>query len=619
MQKFKLSSVFNFFENLIDPFKKKPIYYKTPPTSVIKFYTYYFLQIWKILLTLLIITLAISIIEVISLSYVGKIIDLIQVSNTIENFFRNNKNQLIIMTIVVLIIRPILFGIHDLLVQQTIIPNFATLIRWQNHKSVLQQSIKFFSNDISGKIANRVIQTGAALRDSTVQAIESVWHVFIYLISAILMFLNVDWKLILPLIIWLFLYFYLLYYFVPKIKLRSMFISETRSKLMGHIVDVYDNIGTIKLFSSVDHEADQAYKALLRHKEKQQSMNRLITIMDVSLTTINGLLIISTTALSLFLWKDNIISIGEITLVMSLIMRINNMSGWIMWTISNIFEDIGTIQDGITTISKSCEINNISNAKDINITDGKIEFCNISFSYIPSIPIISNLNLTVNPGEKIGLVGISGSGKSTIINLLLRLYDLNKGYILIDNQNIADVTQESLRDNIGVVTQNTSLLNRSIIDNLICNKKNVSFDQIEKIMDLTGIRKIIKNLLDSEKKSSGIRVGERGAKLSGGQRQLIAIARVLIKNAPILILDEATSSLDTETESIIQNNLNILMEGKTVIAIAHRLSTLTMMDRIIVLENGKIIESGKHNDLIADKYSKYSNLWNKQNYKDIIL
>ncbi|AWD32681.1 Putative multidrug export ATP-binding/permease protein [Candidatus Kinetoplastibacterium sorsogonicusi] len=611
MSKFKLNSIFNFFENLINPFKKNIKYDQKPPNSIIKFYMYYLMQTWKILLSLLIIGLGVAIVEILLLKYASQIIDLIQNSENIENFYAKNKKLLLVMVIVILFIRPILFGLHDLLVQQTIIPNLANLIRWQNHRYLLNQSMRFFSNDVSGKIANRVIQTGAALRDSTVQAIESIWHVIIYIISTIFIFVNVDLKLIIPLIVWLIIYSYMIYYFVPKIKNRSMLSSQTKSKLIGHIVDVYNNIRTIKLFSNLYYEEKLTYQSLLLHKEKQQDMNRLVSIMDIVLTSINGLLIISSSMLAIYLWNNQNISIGEITLIISLVMRINNMSGWIMWTVNNIFEDIGTVQDGINSISQEYEINDIKNAIPIEISNGKIEFRNINFHYLKNEPIISNFNLTINPHEKIGLVGVSGSGKSTIFNLLLRLYDVQNGEILIDGQNIAHVTQESLRNNIGIVTQNTSLLNRKIIENLTIN--NEDFDKIKDIIKSYDVNNLIMNIINSENKSTNIRVGEGGSQLSGGQRQLIAIARVLIKNTPILLLDEATSALDSETEFLIQEKLKEIMIGKTVIAIAHRLSTLSMMDKILVLEKGTIIESGTHKELLSNKNSHYAKLWNIQN------
>lgn len=602
--------LFRRFESLIDVFKPSPDV--APPTGMLRFYGHYLKQVWPLMLAVLVIGFFAALIEVALFSFLGQLIDMAQASTDASSFFSEHRNALLWMLLVALIIRPVVFGLHNLLTHQAVNPGLTNLIRWQNHRYVLKQSLSFFQNDFAGRIAQRVMQTGPSLRDSAMQVIDALWHVVVYAGSALYLFAAADLRLVVPLALWIVGYSAALWYFVPRIKARSAAASSARSKVMGRVVDGYSNIATLKLFAHSQEEESYAREAMQDLLDKFRRQSRTITALDFLITCLNGMLIVGTGALALWLWSQAQITTGAIALALGLVIRINNMAEWIMWVVNGIFENVGTVQDGMQSIVQPRQVLDRDDAKPIQVQHGGVRFDDIHFHYGKRGGVIAGLSIDIRPGEKIGLVGPSGAGKSTLVNLLLRLYDLESGRILIDDQDIATVTQESLRANIGVVTQDTSLLHRSIRDNLRYGKPAASDDELWEAVRKARADAFIPTLDDSQGgRGMDAQVGERGVKLSGGQRQRIAIARVLLKDAPILVLDEATSALDSEVEAAIQESLDSLMEGKTVIAIAHRLSTIARMDRLVVIDQGQVIETGTHAELIA-RGGLYARLWQHQ-------
>ncbi len=606
--------MFQWFEKRIDPFMDAPDV--CPPSTLLAFYWHFVRQVWPIFLAALVIGGLAALIEVSLLTFFGWIIDLVRESQSPATFFSDHGMLLGGMAFVVLFIRPLVFLVHNLLIDQAINPNFTNLIRWQTHHYVLRQSLSFFQNDFAGRISNKIMQTGPALRESVVQMIDALWFMAIYVVSALVLFASCDWRLVIPLVVWLVLYAGILAYFVPRIKDLSKVSAQTRSALTGRIVDSYTNIMTLKLFAQGSQEDRYAKSAIRDVVKAFHAQARMITTMEIGVWALNGFLIFFATGLALWLWSGGLITIGAIALVIGLVIRINHMSSWIMFVVTGVFENVGIVQEGLDTIARPWQVVDHPGAKTLRVDSGEIKFSDIGFHYgtkeREAKGVIESLTLHIKAGEKVGLVGHSGAGKSTLVNLLLRFYDLESGKIQIDDQDIANVTQDSLRRQIGMVTQDTSLLHRSVADNIAYGRPDATMKEIRDAARRAQADIFIADLQDLKgRRGFEAHVGERGVKLSGGQRQRIAIARVLLKNAPILILDEATSALDSQIESAIQDSLVNLMDGKTVIAIAHRLSTIAAMDRLIVMENGKIVEQGNHDDLI-EAGGVYAKLWAHQ-------
>jgi ATP-binding cassette subfamily B multidrug efflux pump len=606
-----------WFESRIDPFERKLV---RPPERPWSFYWHFVRPVWPVFSFVLLFDLLAALSEVALSKFVADLIDLLKSARTPATFFADNAVLLLMMGFVVLVARPVIFVAYDLTKNQVLSPPFQTRVRWQTHGYVLRQSLSFFQGDFAGRVANKLMQTAPAMRDSILQLSDAAVFVAVQWLSALALFWAADARLVVPLLIWLVAYIGVIGLLVPRIRKRSTEAAEARSMLLGRIVDSYTNILTVKLFAHAEREDAYARAALEEQTTKHRSYVRLTTLMTGILYTLNGLLIAGTTGLALWLWTADTVSLGAIALVTGLVIRISQMSSWVLNLITNIFENVGVVHEGMETIARPHGIVDRPGAGSLAVSRGEITFEAIGFNYgsakgLPGADprrVIDGLTLTIRPGEKVGLIGRSGAGKSTLVNLLLRFYDLEKGRILIDGQDIAAVTQESLRAAIGMVTQDTSLLHRSVLDNILYGQPAAGIEKAVEAAKRAHAHTFILDLEDKDgRKGYDARVGERGVKLSGGQRQRIAIARVLLKNAPILILDEATSALDSEAESAIQEQLFNLMAGKTVIAIAHRLSTIAAMDRLIVLDQGRIAEEGTHRELLQ-RHGLYAELWNHQ-------
>ncbi|MGE3915492.1 MAG: ABC transporter ATP-binding protein [Hyphomicrobiaceae bacterium] len=614
--------MFRWFETRIDPFPETPP--ERPPRTLVDFYWYFVRPVWPVFLVLLTVGCIGSLIEVALFAFVGSLVDLMRAARTPETFFADHGWTLLSMAFVALVLRPLVSTAHDLVKNQVISGPFTTRIRWLTHRYVLRQSLGFFTNDFAGRVANKVMQTGPALRESVVQVVDAIWYVAVYWTGALVLFWQADWRLTLPLLAWLVAYAFAIVHFVPRIKKASTEASEARSMLMGRIVDSYTNILTVKLFAHADREDGYARDGLAEQMGKWQASLRLLTRLELVLYSMNGVLLVSATGLALWLWSCGLLTIGDIALATGPVIRIVNMSGWVLFTVAGIFENIGVVQEGVETISRPNDVVDVPGARALVVDRGEIRFEKVRFNYgitaaqqdepgtLLRPRIVKDLSLTIRPGEKVGLVGRSGAGKSTLVNLLLRFYDLESGRILIDGQDIQSVTQESLRAQIGMVTQDTSLLHRSVRHNILYGRPDAGEERAIAAARRAEAHDFIVGASDMKgRRGYDAHVGERGVKLSGGQRQRIAIARVLLKDAPILILDEATSALDSEAEAAIQEQLFNLMQGKTVIAIAHRLSTIAAMDRLVIMDEGRIVEEGSHAELIQ-RGGLYAELWTRQ-------
>jgi len=597
-----------WFENLISPFPKDII--QTPPKSLFRF-AWLCIKDIKIYIGLMaVLTAAVASFEAILYAILGKLIDLMVASGPTQFF--NNHMDFLILIAVILIGSTIFVAIRTMIKHQALAGSFPMRMRWNFHRLLLNQSIDFYNNEFSGRIAAKVMQTTLALRDMWFILSDILVYVIVYITTMIILVGSLNTLLYFPFLIWLSIYIVTLFYFIPKLAKLSKNQADARSLMTGRITDAYTNINTVKLFSHAGRESKYAKNAMKDFLYTVKLQMRKITAIQIINHFLSMFLILSTTGTALFLWSNNEIAVGVVAAATAMSLRLNGISHWVMWEMTSLYEQIGVGQDGLNMLSKKQLVNDKPNAVTINLKKASITFKNVYFSYQNTGSFFSDFNLHIQNGEKVGIVGRSGAGKSSLVNLLLRFYDLDKGEILIDNKNITSITQDSLRSNIAMVTQDTSLLHRSIEDNISYSKPSSSDKEIIAAAKKAQAHNFIMGLKD-QYGNIGYKslVGERGVKLSGGQKQRIAIARVILKNAPILLLDEATSSLDSEVEAIIQDSLDILMQGKTVIAIAHRLSTIAAMDRLIVMDNGVIIEEGSHKSLLKKK-GLYYQLWQHQ-------
>jgi len=601
--------MFKRFESFTEAFPKdEPI---QPPKGIIAFCRHYTRGFEKPLLIMAILSTIVAIIEVSLFGFMGQLVDWLSTSNP-ETFWQDNQSTLMWVGVLLLVVMPLLVTGYSLLVHQTLLGNYPMSIRWLAHRYLLKQSVSFYQDDFAGRIATKVMQTSLAVRETVMKTFDVFVYVSVYFTSMLVMLAQADWRLMLPMLVWLGCYIGIQMYFVPRLKKVATEQANARSTMTGRIVDSYTNIATVKLFSHSEREMEYAEEGMEEFLATVKKQMRLVTGFDVCVEITNYVLVFSVATISIFLWMESAITIGAIAIAISLALRINGMSMWIMWEVGALFENMGTVVDGIATLSKPVEIKDKPNAKPLEVSRGEIHFDDVSFHYGEESGVISHLDLKIKPGEKVGLVGRSGAGKSTLVNLLLRFHDVEQGSIRIDGQNISEVQQDTLRRTIGMVTQDTSLLHRSIRDNILYGHPEASEEAMLRAAEQAHADEFISTLSDPFGNTGyDAQVGERGVKLSGGQRQRIAIARVLLKDAPLLVLDEATSALDSEVEAAIQESLIELMQGKTVIAIAHRLSTIAAMDRLIVLDKGNIVEQGSHQELIqADGI--YAQLWAHQ-------
>jgi len=601
--------MYKFFESLVPALNdQEPT---QPPNTLVAFCIHYTKGYKTALFFMTLLTAALAILEVSLFGFMGQLVDWLITKNP-ETLLVDEGQKLLLMSLMVLVLIPALTIIHSLIVHQILLGNYPMSIRWFAHRYLLKQSVSFYQDDFAGRIATKVMQTALAVRETVMKLLNVMVYVLVYFISMVVMIAKADYRLAIPMLVWMVVYICIQYYFIPRLRKVAVEQADARSTMTGRIVDSYTNISTVKLFAHTDSEAAYAKQGMKDFLNTVYRQMRLGTGINVSVQISNYILAFAVTALSIALWMQSAISVGAIAIAISLALRLNGMSQWIMWEFSALFENIGTVTDGMNTLAKPNIIEDKKDAKPLVVSEGNLYFKQMSFHYGENKGVIENLNLNIKPGEKIGLVGRSGSGKSTLVNLLLRFYDVEKGQIIIDGQDIKDVQQESLRLQIGLVTQDTSLLHRSIRENILYGRPDATEEELIKATKQAQAHEFISTLTDSEGNTGyDAQVGERGVKLSGGQRQRIAISRVLLKDAPILVLDEATSALDSEVEAAIQESLYELMQGKTVIAIAHRLSTIAAMDRLIVLDKGSIIEQGSHQQLIEQK-GVYAQLWAHQ-------
>jgi len=598
----------SWFERLVPPFPDNPP--EQPPAGFFAFIWSSTQGIRGLILLLAILTALIGAFEALLFAMLGNIVDWL--SKVPPHLLWQQEKQNILLLTAVLLASPLLIAAQALVKYQALNGNFAMRLRWNFHRHLLGQSMTFFQDEFSGRVSAKMMQTALAVRDAVMIVTDILVFVVIYFLTMTLVAGSFDRQLLLPFFGWLILYVLTLMYFVPRLGRAASAQADARSLMSGRVTDAYSNIATVKLFSHNQREALYAKQSMQEFLATVYRQMRLVTGFEIVNHILGIALILATAGAALWLWSTNAVGIGAVAAATAMALRLNGVSHWIMWEMANLFENIGTVQDGIGALSRPVAIRDVPDARDLQVSRGEITFTHLDFSYVSGKPVVSDFNLSIRPGEKIGLIGRSGAGKSTIVNLLLRFYPVPAGSIHIDGQDIGQVTQESLRRQIGMVTQDTSLLHRSVRDNLLYGRPDANEAAMRQAARNAEAEEFILGLNDAKGRTGyDAHVGERGVKLSGGQRQRVAIARVMLKDAPILLLDEATSALDSEVESVIQRDLYRLMEGKTVIAIAHRLSTIAAMDRLIVMDQGRIVETGSHAELIALN-GLYARLWSHQ-------
>lgn len=602
--------MFRWFEGLVDPY----VHYKesdTPPKRLYPFLREYAEPFMRVFWITGVASVIIAIIEVWLLAYLGRLVDILTAGTPAEVWAQSGL-EFILVAVFILTLRPAVHVAQVMLLNNSILPNFGTLVRWRAHKHVLRQSVGWFEDDFAGRIANRIMQTPPAAGEVIFQLFDAITFAIAYLVAAAVLLGQADLRLLFPLMLWILPYLWLLRWVVTRIGPASEAASNARSAVTGRVVDSYTNIHSVKMFAHHDREIEYAKEAIEEARRTFQIEMRLYTIMDAGLMLLNGVLIVGVVGWAIWLWMQGAASVGLVAVATSLALRLNAMSGWIMWAITNFFRQLGVVAEGMQTIAQPVTLLDKPDAAPLIVTKGQVQIADLSHHYGKEAGGLDRINLDIAPGEKVGLVGQSGAGKSTLVKLLLRFYDAEKGMISIDGQDIGHATQDSLRSAIGMVQQDSALLHRSVRENILYGNPTASEDEMIAAARKAEAHDFILGLEDNEGNTGyDARVGERGVKLSGGQRQRISLARVILKDAPILLLDEATSALDSEVEAAIQQTLYGMMEGKTVIAIAHRLSTIAQLDRIIVMDQGRIIEDGTHEALLAAN-GQYARFWARQ-------
>jgi ATP-binding cassette subfamily B multidrug efflux pump len=606
--------MFRFFETLLPNAVPPPAQVRRsgPPAGLLAFYWHFIAQARILFAAMFVTSLGIALLDTLIPVLIGRLVTLVEAPDR-QAALAASWPALLAIGAAILIGRPLVILLDSLLRHCAVAPGFTQMVRWQSHWHVVRQSWPFFQNDFAGRLASRVMQTGYSLRETVTSAIRSVWYIMAFGTVSLGIMAVADWRIAVPTLLWWLAYLLFLVHFVPRMRDRARRSAEGSSALIGRIVDSYANILTVKLFARASDEDAYVAQAMDEHRRRVGDHMRLTTGFMVTLAAMNSTLVVATAVTGIWLWAVGEVDAGVVALALPLAWQISNMAGWVSWEIAGIFENVGNVQEGMQTIAVPHQLSDREEATRLEVTRGEVEFRGVTFTYPNGqAPVLENFDLRIRPGERIGLVGRSGAGKSTLVNLLLRFHDIGQGRILVDGQDVSAVTQESLRAAIGVVTQDTSLLHRSIADNIRYGRPTASDEQVRAAATQAHADAFIGQLRDWLGRSGyDAHAGERGVKLSGGQRQRVALARVILKDAPILLLDEATSALDSEIEAAIQEQLDTLMQGKTVIAIAHRLSTIARLDRLVVIDQGRIMEQGTHAQLL-ERDGLYAALWQRQ-------